>query len=129
MKDIGRFEFLKISRRRGLNPQPWDYKSHALPIELRRRYIRSSEEAGFEPAARVFSPCTRLAGERLRPLGHSSIFFWFRGVDSNHDSGSQSPMSCQLDDPGTIYTIKKYNISFFFVKSYLNYLLVNLIIE
>ena len=24
------------SRRRDLNPQPWDYKSHALPIELRR---------------------------------------------------------------------------------------------
>gem|GEM_PF-5466847 len=122
-------EFLKISRRRGLNPQPWDYKSHALPIELRRRYISSSEEAGFEPAARVVSPCTRLAGERLRPLGHSSNFFLVPGRGFEPRFWEPKSHVLPVRRPRNYLYHKKYNISFFFVKSYLICLLINLIIE
>ena len=42
-------------RKQDLNPQPTDYKSVALPIELFRLFIKLVPRAGIEPA-RVSPP-------------------------------------------------------------------------
>ncbi len=39
-----------------------------------------AEREGFEPS-KENNPLTRLAGERLRPLGHLSILVFFEGID------------------------------------------------
>ena len=39
-----------------------------------------AEREGFEPS-KENNPLTRLAGERLRPLGHLSVFEFFEGID------------------------------------------------
>ena len=39
-----------------------------------------AEREGFEPS-KENNPLTRLAGERLRPLGHLSVFGFFEGID------------------------------------------------
>ena len=43
----------KWCRLQELNPQPTDYKSVALPIELSRHLVKMVETAGLEPA----TPC------------------------------------------------------------------------
>src|SRR5712691_11465500 len=45
------------SRRRDLNPRPSDYKSDALPTELRRRSGKMERGTGIEPATNSVEGC------------------------------------------------------------------------
>jgi hypothetical protein len=63
---------VRQSRRWDSNPQPADYKSAALPIELRRHHLllgfhlpsRTSVQIGTVPARRIFSGFSWFEGFR-----------------------------------------------------------------
>jgi hypothetical protein len=58
------------SWRRGLNPRPSDYKSDALPTELRQHFVEHCHAAGVSPRSRALG-----AGAGIEPVAYHFKLF------------------------------------------------------